>query len=133
MNNIGLYRAKREDTKEWVEGYLVENYILTGIDWDDNGNWIIYPIKITPETVCRLTPIRDKHKNLAWEGDIIEHRYIDNNGKEVVVRQVIEFTYLEAGDDADLDSYGYHINPYWKGDFEIVGNKFDNPELLEGK
>ena len=70
------------------------------------------------------TGLKDRNGKEIYEGDIIQHQD---------VKQVIRFERLDAADDADFDSYGYHINPHWRGDYVVIGNIYENPELMEVK
>lgn len=84
MNNRYLYRAKRYETREWVEGFLVN---FGGVDWIftgmvnklnrfENGyGTAIYPaIKymVDASTICQCTGLKDKNGKLIWENDIVD-------------------------------------------------------------
>lgn len=81
-----LYKAKRVDNGEWVQGYLfddgfengrmfvgglvVEKY--TGTACDD---WTITGInfcEIDSDTICQCTGLKDKNGKLIWENDVVE-------------------------------------------------------------
>ena len=70
----------------------------------------------------QFTGLQDAKGVDVYEGDIIQYKDYS---------QVIEFKELSAGDCADCNSYGYHINPYWEGKYEVIGNIYENPELVE--
>lgn len=129
MDREILFRGKRADNGEWVEGDL----------WDviDNDFCIISHGKnydIIPETVGEYTGLTDKNGTKIFEGDILQDYLF--TGK-VVYNNVIAAFIVEINDSTEN---WYHWSPLNKGDIdrkpqlqntEIVGNIHDNPELLE--
>jgi uncharacterized phage protein (TIGR01671 family) len=122
-----LYRAKRKDNGEWVYGLP---------KYDDSGaicyfefvkEWArIYGI--IPETICEYTNKKDKNGVKVFEHDVIQYKN-QNTGnvyKGVVVYDDDRGQYFIQ--DIEVD-YLCNISKvkYW----EVIGNKFDNPELLE--
>lgn len=142
MKNRYLCKAKRTDNGEWVIGGLVrygftgrEKYYIVPSYASD-----LYALGIDPSTICRCTGLKDKNGNLIWENDIV--KCVDENND-------IEFTaIIEFGNPNGLYSWGYQLQ-HIKGDepnldillwvdmeeagatCEVIGNVFDNPELLE--
>lgn len=138
-----LFRGKREYDNEWVYGHLVIESneqqpiivsILTFDDYEDDevdeqNIRDFYYYYVDPETVCQFTGLYDKNGRKIFEGDIVERggriwrvKYGDNYGKFMMT------TYTEKGVswDRDFDT----IPPDW---CEVIGNIYDNPELLEVK
>lgn len=143
-----LFRGKRIDNGEWVEG--------TGINtqYDTHGRKHIYigvwhfsekePLmktidwyEVIPETVGQYTGLTDKNGKKIFEGDILKmERDIQCSEKtkkrEITVGVVwfdtksAEFGYKSAG------HYRCLTLKRWTGDTqEVIGNIHDNPELLE--
>ena len=85
---------------------------------------------IDPETVCQFTGLYDKNGRKIFEGDIVEGNseyftYTHPYGKVVYDGG----QYLISFDDMleDIECLGA-----WANDVEVVGNIYDNPELLKG-
>lgn len=129
MENRYLYRGKRNYNGEWMQGYLYsiweKKYILFV-----TTNDIPDMVEVDPETVCQCIGIEDKNGKLIWEHDIVRVKYTD--GQEYY-QEIIEVTYSKHG-----------FAPYsWEYEcegcdsrceileIEVIGDKFDNPELLE--
>ena len=141
-----LFRGKRLDNGEWVEGfYCKHNMVQVCFSSDDpktkhliiqDGfcDWGFEPplcgIEIDPETVGQFTGVIDKNDRKIFEGDVVcvVCRGIDEeDGNAVIVwdketsRFIIEWKSIVS----DFDSvYGHEC--------EVIGNIHDNPELLEG-
>jgi len=121
----------------WVNNKMWRVYSIDFSDTDtlgtrvnvSKGGRLGFPIEHT--NLMQYTGLKDKNDEEIYEGDVIQHHAVYEKGREEDIKQVIEFELREAGDDADCDSYGYHINPYWGGDYEVIGNIYENPELIK--
>ena len=131
MNDRYLYRAKRTDNGEWVEGFLVkgkwylgrEVYAIIPLDLCffphcEISEWI----EIDQSTICQCTGLKDKNGKLIWENDIL------NSGNLVV-------TWREELASYCLTKRGWMYQHFFGEavdacDCEVIGNIFDNPELL---
>ena len=115
-----LFRAKRLDNGEWVEGYGVIVYT----DYNEatiihkQGNNITQHTAVDPETVCQFTGLTDKNGNKIWEGDINEDLGFCFWNKETAQFQ---WHYPDA------DIMDFENEQHW---CIVIGNIFDNPELL---
>lgn len=128
--HMGLYRGKRPDNGEWVEG----NLLLDGYDYDtaiwETGTKLV--TEVDPDTVSECCGgLRDKNGKLIFEGDIIQLEYTGVNrgveGKAAVIFESGKFGI----------HWGWHkelvcLDGFANTTLEIIGNIHDNPELLKG-
>lgn len=136
-----IFRGKRVDNGEWVEGYFAKSdgrinngmcYILPEANnfrhSDGNASVIGNFVSVDPATVWQYTGLTDKNGKRIFEGDILS---INGN----VVSQVIAKVFYSRGafrTDAAPEFDGEEPLSYWLAwdcDFEIIGNTHDNPEL----
>ena len=126
MNDRYLYRAKRIDNGEFVEGLLT---IMWGqfhiINPDDENT--AYPIN--ESTICQCTGMPDKNSKVAYEHDIIETpvgnaKIIWNCSLSPTDKHInvgFEVVFLDATAN---DNYRHDLG-YWIGKSEVIGNIFD--------
>ena len=138
MEDRYLYRAKRTDNGEWVEGHYITNekdpnhayigYLFGVVDGMVHDTDIV---EVIPSTICQCTGLKDKNGNLIWENDIVG--YYNKYGGKWFYGLV---GYGEFNCSCCGGVYGWHfgdedIREYQC--YEVKGNKFDNPELLESE
>lgn len=142
MEDRYLFKGKRVDNGEWVIGNLITNvffrlgqsipYILCPDKakydcFEDftEGNGIF---EVRPDTICRCTGLNDKKGNLIWKNDIVNTQY----GKAIVVWDKAEWRIKWIKDTIWRKDLHFWTNEDdWK--CEVIGNIFDNPELLESE
>lgn len=140
--NKYLFRAKRKDNDEWIEGgycycgnesYIVAatRYIPDTREWDEadyyENNPVYKPtfIKVYSETVGQYTGLTDKNDTKIFEGDIVEGAdfTIEDGGYGLIS---FEDGAFEVNGNNIIGTF--HEN-YWGKEFEVIGNIHDNPEL----
>ena len=124
-----LYKAKRMDNGELVYGLPSYNCVdgrITEIETRDCGF-----IEVDPETICRYTGVPDKNETKIFEGDICRREML---GGTIIIGQVVWIEYGACGFKLKYGNDYYPIGKFENtgrnGD-EVIGNIFDNPELLE--
>ena len=131
MNNRYLWRAKRIDNGEWVEGLLT---IMWGQLHIINPNYENTAYPIDPSTICQCTGRMDEEKKLIYEHDIVSYldAYSTENGwsESYQVGEVLwDDETLSFQVTGRLSAESYEV---LEGtDCKVLGNVFENPELLE--
>lgn len=138
MEDRHLFKAKRLDNGEWVQGVPFEIEGKTVILINDNENLLrvhyleenmwdaeICAIEVEADTICQYTGLKDKNGTMIWENDIVKI----NNSK---VNMLITFREFEIICTIPNEKYYKHRLEY-DTEYEVVGNIFDNPELLESE
>lgn len=137
MENRYLCRAKRIDTGEWVEGLLTKMWGQLHIINPDNEN-TAYPTD--ESTICQCTGLKDKNGKFIWENDIVKDLF------SATAAPIRYGSYQSCFDSTKVEHVGFYVD--WSGkynknyrkdlgywihmvDTEVIGNTFDNPELLE--
>lgn len=147
MENRFLCRGKRIDTGKWVEGHLITDetddskcfigYVI-GTD-EDGAPHDLDVVQVDPSTICRCTGV-DKNDELIWENDIVKDLFSD------ACAQIKYGSYQSCFDSTRTEHVGFYVD--WSGKYtkryrkdlgywtnmvnaEVIGNIFDNPELLE--
>ena len=140
MNDRYLFRAKRKNWRElpkemwWVEGYLYgiweRRYILWGMTND-----IPNMVEVDPSTICQCTGLKDKNGKMIWENDICRRvllptKRIKTNFKIAYVPYKCCILAIDL-DGSNITFLSDYINNQYE--VEVIGNIFDNKELLESE
>ena len=127
MNREILFKAKRKDNGEWVEGDAIHEPIGMSIRHEKNGMSVRVPVD--PDTICQYTGLTDKNGKRIWENDIciIEDGTLDEeDGCFICKWDDYAARYILDGNGliADFDNVDTRY-------VEVIGNIFDNTDLLE--
>lgn len=134
-----LFKAKRIDNGEWVEGLLWKKkpnankiFISCFPDMDDNEEVYV----VDPNTICQYTGLTDKNGNMIWENDIVIY---DNSSYNVYCvphkGQIIHrhgclcFKYFLYG---SVTYKSFLSDDFFEKKCEVIGNVFDNADLVKG-
>lgn len=134
-----LFKAKRKDNGEWVEGYYQKRFsstspIIEGVEhliFKSESPTVWEYARIDKTTLCQYTGLTDKNGNKIWENDVVK----DDRGniyKAFWQESYYQFSWICVKSDllpigARWDLWSLSRN----GDLEVIGNIFDNPELIK--
>lgn len=126
MNREIIFRGKRIDNSEWTEGYLFKIWNRTFLLWGMTGD-VPNMVEVKPQTVGQFTGLTDKNGKKIFEGDIVKFLHPAFNKSRI---GVISYEMNEAG-FVLRHKGGYSWISYINEFYEVIGNIYDNPELLE--
>lgn len=122
-----LFKSKHVDNGKWVEGFFYQIWEKTYILWGITNN-VPNMIEVIPKTVCEYTGLTDKNGTKIFEWDIVE---VDNGA----IGYYAKVYFDDSGFYIVLNGCGTanRSKLYEKSNnVKVIGNVFDNPELLEG-
>ena len=146
MQDRYLFRGKRIDNGERVVGNCIDDGVTGQVFIHAVGNSVnesdkvgeegclqFVAFEVAPSTICKCTGLKDKNGKLIWENDIVAYwdsystesglAEADCIGKVVWDDETISFQVTNR-----LSAESYEV----LGDeCSVIGNVFDNPELLE--
>ena len=124
-----LFKGKRIDNGEWVEGNLfIPDKEDTPTQICIGTNIIRITYDIIPETIGQYTGLTDKNGTKIFEGDIVKTDKFSEPNKQYIIKFDLQF-----GAFIGQDKYNIYFVTF-DGDsdqFGIIGNIHDNPELLK--
>lgn len=133
-----LFKAKRIDNGEWVEGVPISTHIGTFMVFEENPHYcsqygymeIDGLCKVDSNTLCEYTGLMDSNGNKIWENDIVNCPQEECCGKITWNEYEAGFYFFILMGDGLFEEenlYDYVDVIY------VIGNTFDNPELLESE
>lgn len=140
MNREIKFRGKRLDNSGWLYGYLRE------IWGESESNFVIAPAKrfeacgytdmdedyVDSDTIGQFTGLHDKNGKEIYEGDILKWDKYETSKHFQIEYNHGGFGYWYYGEFYLLGGNpNFSFKPFNKDkDFKVIGNIYDNPELL---
>lgn len=113
---------------EWIYGYIFKSqcggYYIVDTNNDGDDGIEVRMRLVVKETVGQYTGLKDKKDTKIFEGDIVK---VKNCETFVIIYQHNEFRFIPI-----CNAYTFlQAHEYKESDFEVIGNIYDNKELLE--
>lgn len=142
MNREILFRGKRVDNGEWIEGFFAKSGDKTFILIDnDIAVGYVAMKEVIAETSGQYTGLTDKNGTKIFEGDIVCTRYSDG---KICCSGDVQFCYGVYGAEWIEQKKNKGMVGGWGqlhnlrrfdddiiNNIEVIGNIYDNPELME--
>lgn len=127
-----LFRGKRTINGDWVYGDFVHGNerksLRDSIFVYDSETQSFNDYEINPSTLGQYTGLTDKNGKRIFEGDIVKTDKFSEPNKQYIIKYDLRF-----GAFIGQDRYNVYFVTFDgdSGEFEVIGNVTDNPELLE--
>nr|DAI66609.1 MAG TPA: YopX protein [Caudoviricetes sp.] len=129
-----LFKGKRIEDGEWIEGYYQKRHDFLGNEehliFYADGHTVFDHAEVSSGTLCQFTGLCDKNGKKIWENDILM-AHLDESYPEDVTYETVEWNVAGwVGCETDSIDRQY-LDKFDLEHYEVVGNIFDNPELLQ--
>ena len=149
MEDRYLFKAKRTDNGEWVEGALFngESHCIIGQEIKfspyTEHECKIVGYEVDRDTICQCTGLNDKNGKLIWEGDIILFQrdnddcpFTNKDTKKRLGKVFYKGFRTTFAIGMGKNGSGSINDDLWKyvqngNRVEVIGSAIDNPELLD--
>ena len=129
------FRGKEIDTGKWVYGYYFKDfngksYIINTLQEIENADISNVWIEVLEETEGQYTGLKDKNGKEIYEGDIVSFNLKSDSEGQPNITGYIEYQTTFSGYRI-MSFKGSFALDYNIKDIEVIGNIYDNPNLLE--
>ena len=138
MEDRYLFKAKRADNGEWATGSLItfedgtRKIATSCLEGRADEPILVCAYDVDRDTICQCTGLKDKNGKLIWENDIVTYwdTYSTENGmaeadcigKVFWDNETMSFVVTNR-----LSAESYEV----LDECSVIGNIFDNPELIK--
>ena len=143
MQDRYLFRGKRIDNGEWVIGNCIDDGVTGQVFIHAVGNSVnesdkvgeegclqFVAFEVAPATICQCTGLKDKNGRLIFENDILSAHLDDKFPEDETRTRVVWHENGWCTNEPGCDDHE-ELDDFDSENFEVIGNIFDNPELLE--
>lgn len=148
MNREIKFRGKSKKTRKWLYGYLGESkfsildYVYTDkVIFDnvlsfntDNSAYVVKDLSVEEETIGQFTGLYDKNGNDIYEGDVVKAPLLGPIFFDIIKDKFCNAEIRFNKGSFVVSYYGSEYNIYLSDlndKIRVIGNKYDNQELIE--
>lgn len=132
-----LFRGKRIDNGEWIEGDFISSSAYADRAWITESKTFfdreicgIRVCEVDPSTIGQYIGLKDENGKMIFDGDVVSVVYMAGTTHEKKVKGPVVYGVKESSFYVDTKYFGYGI---YDMSPKVIGNIHDTPELLEKK
>lgn len=131
--NRYLFKAKRRDDGQWIKGTVLFHDVDAATIFNQNAaDGSLQGFEVDPSSVCQCTGLKDKNGKLIWENDIVKDEH-GNLYKAFWQNNYYQFSWICVSSEIFQSGIKWDLYVMRSFEIEVIGNIFDNPELLESE
>lgn len=117
-----MHPVEQWQNKSWVAVPIPTNDGNGGVDWH------LEQRKIDDIQLMQYTGLKDKNNKEIFEGDVV--KWFSNRVEKAIVKFSNGIFQLKI-QEPENDDYYMDILHNWTSTIEVIGNLYENPELLD--
>lgn len=149
MNRTIKFRGKEIKTGQWVYGLYTQGSFIDPVNNTETVRHIIHSdmlYDVSENTVGQFTGLLDKNGKEIYEGDIVKNKEIGSYGCEYIgvvkyyesdckfgidITATYRFTKRLLFTEGECSFNDGHCTITYTNEYYVIGNIYDNPELLK--
>ena len=128
------FRGQRQSDNKWIYGDLLQPteicdiYEISDCESIDGSRY-----DVVEDTIGQYTGLKDKNGKEVYLGDILEYTFTDYKGKKLWKERYIIKENISGWEMRNITKPRGHRSLSLIKNYKIIGNIYENPELLEDK